>query len=365
MNLKEHFKAQLIKLVAEENNPEYPRVSWDDAIRSGLGGEQAKLRLKGLFKKNMPPAEYEYRLRNLHDTIRDSEVSADNPHRKTILGMANTANSVLRKSRIQKESVINSIKKILSEADASSPTSPSGDPERQIIISNPQGNPFNNPFNVNPWDPAYQGPSPYAPGEPFFHDGHWWFHDGEFWWFQDSVGGHWWYWDGGRWIQSNYDENNPHLDSTTGTGGSGQQENYQDPNNWKPAFKRFFDRLGTGYTFDGYTPEGWLIVRAPNGGIQIYKPNWREGYPNWQDFPEHMWPEIRPRWDFDSIPNHEDSYNPYNDPGHPDYIDPDQYGGWQDENGQWHYNNPENAPSMDNSPTGIISRDNWLRTRRK
>lgn len=351
-----------IKLL-KESNPEIPRVSWDDAIRSGLGGEQAKLRLKGLYRKNMSPSEYEYRLRNLHDTIRDSGVSGDDPHLKTILGMANTANSVLKKSKIQKENVINSIKKLLSEADASSPTSPTNNSGRENIISNPQGDPFNNPFNVNPWDPAYQGVSPYAPGEPFFHDGHWWFHDGQYWWFQ-GAGGHWWWWDGSRWNQASYDENNPHLDSTA-TGGSGQQENLQDPNNWKPAFKRFFDRLGTGYTFDGYTPEGWLIVRAPNGGIQIFKPNWREGYPNWQDFPEHMWPEVGPRWEFDSIPNHEGSYNPYNDPNHPDYIDPDQYGGWQDENGQWHYNNPQIAPSIENSPTGITNRDNWMRTRRK
>lgn len=201
------------------------------------------------------------------------------------------------------------------------------------IVSNPQGDPFNNPLNINPWDPSYRGVSPYAPGEPFFHDGHWWFQDADgYWWFQ-GTGGDWWWWDGNQWNPSGIsnDENNPQLDSTTG---NNNNDSAYDPNNWKPAF---LQQYGRDYQIEGYTEEGYLIVRTPNGGIQIIKPYWREGYPNWQDFPEHMWPDIRPRWGFNTIDH---IYDPYNDPNHPDYIDPDQYGGYQDENGNWQWNNP-------------------------
>jgi hypothetical protein len=92
MNLKEHFKAHLVRLIAEEEiQPEMPRVSWDDAIRGGLGGEGALMRLKGLYAQNMPPAEYAYRLDNLHDHLRDAGVPLDHPHMLEIKDMANDA----------------------------------------------------------------------------------------------------------------------------------------------------------------------------------------------------------------------------------------------------------------------------------
>ena len=89
MNLKEHFKAQLIKLIAEEEiQPEIPRVSWTDAIRGGLGGEGALKRLKGLYKKNIPSGEYADRLYDLHDHLSDSGVDIEHPHMREISNLA-------------------------------------------------------------------------------------------------------------------------------------------------------------------------------------------------------------------------------------------------------------------------------------
>jgi hypothetical protein len=104
-------------------------------------------------------------------------------------------------------------KQILKEAEDKTPSyfEPSGND----IVSNPLGDPFNNPLNINPWDPNFVGPHDVNPGTPFYHDDHWWFFDGEAWWFQDSFGG-WWWWDGSNWNRNDVpigdDENNPTLD---------------------------------------------------------------------------------------------------------------------------------------------------------
>ena len=119
---------------------------------------------------------------------------------------------------ILRESLQHKVRRILAE-EYGDETPPFLVPSGNDMVSEPMGDPFNNPLNINPWDPNFVGPHQVNPGEPFYHDNHWWFHDGEDWWFQDSFGG-WWFWDGSKWNRNEAnepigdDENNPTLDST-------------------------------------------------------------------------------------------------------------------------------------------------------
>lgn len=103
MNLKEHFKAQLMRLISEEEiKPEMPRVSWHDAIRDGLGGEGALRILKGIEAGRMSPGDYSDRLYHLHDYLRDSGVDIEHPHMRTISNLAAEAKFIAYRDEMDK-----------------------------------------------------------------------------------------------------------------------------------------------------------------------------------------------------------------------------------------------------------------------